>query len=387
MTTRHRFPFSQFVNRLSTVTGGFVVLTFVLISPNRMVAQKAPVIDSDVVNCAANTLTITGSGFSTGPAVTVGTVALTTSSSSSTQIIATFPASSPPCQFTAGDYLLQVTPAAGGPSTQSTVTMGAIGPQGPPGPAGPQGGAGPQGPLGPAGPEGPQGPQGPIGLEGPQGPPGINRFATAMLHWFPAFNVQIPVAGHPYALAWDGGNIWVTQFSHNTVTKLRDSDGANLGTFSAGTNPAGVALDGLNVWVANQTNSGTVTKLRASDGACVGTCTFLVGNAPGSVAIEGYGSGTHVWVTNYDDNTVSKLKAFDGSNLGTFSVGTHPFGIATDGVDIWVTNSGSNTVTELLVSDGSTVGTFSVGTGPEGVALDGVHTWVANAGSGTVSKL
>ena len=104
---RHGFPFSRLVNRLSTFTFGFVVLTFVLISPNRMVAQNTPVIDSAVVDCTANTLSITGSGFSTGPTVTVGTVALTTSSSSSTQIIATFPASSPPCQFTAGDYLLQ----------------------------------------------------------------------------------------------------------------------------------------------------------------------------------------------------------------------------------------------------------------------------------------
>src|ERR1700730_15380299 len=185
MMTQLRFAFLQLVKRLSSFTVGFAVLTFVLINPNRIVAQNAPVVDSAVVNCTANTLTITGSGFSTGPTVTVGTVALTTSSSSSTQIIATFPASSPPCQFTPGDYLLQVTAAAGGPPAQGIVTMGAVGPQGPPGPAGPQGVRAVHGPAGPQGPEGPQGPRDPIGLQGlqgPQGPPGPNRYAIAMLY-------------------------------------------------------------------------------------------------------------------------------------------------------------------------------------------------------------
>jgi hypothetical protein len=35
------------------------------------------------------------------------------------------------------------------------------------------------------------------------------------------------------------------------VTKLRASDGGNLGTFPTGSFPAGVAFDGANIWVAN----------------------------------------------------------------------------------------------------------------------------------------
>jgi DNA-binding beta-propeller fold protein YncE len=58
-------------------------------------------------------------------------------------------------------------------------------------------------------------------------------------------------------IAFDGGNIWVAAITG--VTKLRASDGANLGTFSVGGGPYGVAFDGANVWVTN--GNGTVSKL------------------------------------------------------------------------------------------------------------------------------
>ena len=83
------------------------------------------------------------------------------------------------------------------------------------------------------------------------------------------------------AVAFDGANIWVANMaSSNTVTKLRASDGANLGTFNVGLpNLFGVAFDGTNIWVGNSDGgSGTVTKLRASDGPTLGT--FQVGPAP-----------------------------------------------------------------------------------------------------------
>ncbi|HET7441213.1 MAG TPA: hypothetical protein VFJ47_07925, partial [Terriglobales bacterium] len=69
-----------------------------------------------------------------------------------------------------------------------------------------------------------------------------------------------------------------------------------------GTLPTGVAFDGANIWVVNQIDN-TVTKLRASDGACVGTCTFAVGSSPFGVAFD----GAHILVTIQGRNSVSKL--------------------------------------------------------------------------------
>jgi DNA-binding beta-propeller fold protein YncE len=44
---------------------------------------------------------------------------------------------------------------------------------------------------------------------------------------------------------------------------------------------------------------------------------------------------------------VTKLRASDGTLIGTYSVGVGPVNIAFDGANIWVTNLSSNTVTKL----------------------------------------
>ena len=61
-------------------------------------------------------------------------------------------------------------------------------------------------------------------------------------------------------MAFDGANIWVSNFVFNTVTKLRASDGEAQGTFNVGSEPYGVVFDGANIWVTNS-DSDTMTKL------------------------------------------------------------------------------------------------------------------------------
>jgi hypothetical protein len=71
-------------------------------------------------------------------------------------------------------------------------------------------------------------------------------------------------------------------------------------------------LDGLNVWIANS-GSNNVTKLRASDGALQGI--FTAGIAPGAAVQGVVGStpfgitfdGANIWVTNINVGSVSKL--------------------------------------------------------------------------------
>jgi len=56
-------------------------------------------------------------------------------------------------------------------------------------------------------------------------------------------------------VAFDGTNICVGNQSDNTVTELRASDGAKLGTFNVGNSPVGVAFDGTNIWVLTPTET------------------------------------------------------------------------------------------------------------------------------------
>ena len=197
---------------------------------------------------------------------------------------------------------------------------------------------------------------------------------------------RVGVGAGPRGVAFDGANIWTANASVGTVTKLRASDGACVGTctFAVGAGPNGVVFDGTNIWTVNQ-SANSVTKLRASDGACVGTCTFPVGSSPRGIAFD----GANIWTANLLSSTVTKLRASDGANQGTFAVGSFPVGIAFDGANMWVANSGaaSNSVTKLRASDGAVQGTFAAGVGAFNLAFDGANMWVTDNGSNTVTKL
>ena len=111
---------------------------------------------------------------------------------------------------------------------------------------------------------------------------------------------------HPHIRAVKG-KIRGEESNAGSVTKLRASDGANLGNFAAGVFPWGIAYDGANIWVANQgpncpgmgSDPGSVMKYRASDGANLGT--FISGQCPSGLAFD----GANLWVANEFDATAS----------------------------------------------------------------------------------
>jgi hypothetical protein len=59
----------------------------------------------------------------------------------------------------------------------------------------------------------------------------INPNQVALLRWYAATRPRTSVGQLPVDLAFDGANIWAANASSNNVTKLRASDGTNLGTF------------------------------------------------------------------------------------------------------------------------------------------------------------
>jgi len=309
--------------------------------------------------------------------------------------------------------------------------QGAAGPQGEagvPGLKGDRGDVGPQGPTGPQGTpgiQGPQGLQGPQGPAGPQGPPGsasvspFDPLLLAKLRWdlLPAINPNVVVGTAPTGATFDGANIWVANSGNDSVTKIRASDGAVLGTFAVGASPQGLMFDGSNIWVANG-NGNSVTRLLASDGSVVGT--YPINGKPMRIAFD----GTDVWITTFGSSLI-RMQASDGTVLNTFiqGPGATPYGIAFDGSNIWVadgnfttkrrvsdgtslgilsirstqiafdgtnlwfTDSLGNSVRKVRPSDGVVIGTFAVGLHPDGLAFDGTNIWVANSGTNTLTKL
>jgi len=70
-----------------------------------------------------------------------------------------------------------------------------------------------------------------------------NPLQIAILHWYNAnLTTSFSVGLGPEGVAFDGANIWVANQVSNNVTKLRASDGSNLGTLTVGHSPDGVAL-------------------------------------------------------------------------------------------------------------------------------------------------
>jgi DNA-binding beta-propeller fold protein YncE len=94
-------------------------------------------------------------------------------------------------------------------------------------------------------------------------------------------------------------------------------------------------FDGGNIWVPNY-NDSSISVIRASNGAVLATLTGNGQNAPFVAAFD----GQRVLVTNNNPggSSVSLWKAADLTPLGFFSTGagTEPSGACSDGVNFWI---------------------------------------------------
>lgn len=156
----------------------------------------------------------------------------------------------------------------------------------------------------------------------------------------------------------------------------------NLALTTVGTNPYFVRFDGADLWVANN-NSDTVTRVRASDGTVLGTWTGAT-DATGIVCAIG-----KVFITG---SSAGKLYMIDPTlapgivTTVSSSLGAAPAGIAFDGTRIWTANqSGSVSIVTINPMAVTTVSTgFSL---PLSVLYDGSNIWVSDAGDSTLKKL
>jgi YVTN family beta-propeller protein len=110
-----------------------------------------------------------------------------------------------------------------------------------------------------------------------------------------------------------------------------------------------------------------------------------VGASPSSVAI---GQGA-AWVTNVDEQTVSRIDLGSKTLRQTIPVGNGPSGIAADSRWVWVANSLDGTVSQIdpQTKGNEVVQTIPVGNGPDGIAVGAGSIWVANKNDGTVSRI
>ena len=136
-------------------------------------------------------------------------------------------------------------------------------------------------------------------------------------------------------ILYDGTNIWVTDVA---LRKL-DSAGTILQTVTTGSAPGIPVFDGTNIWVPNQV-SNSVTVVRASNGSVLATLTGNGLSEPSWAAFD----GQRVLVTSPLGDRVSLYKAADLTSLGNFGTGsdTMPVAAASDGLNFWIAMQGTS---------------------------------------------
>jgi DNA-binding beta-propeller fold protein YncE len=103
----------------------------------------------------------------------------------------------------------------------------------------------------------------------------------------------------------------------------------------------GIAFDGVNIWVTNF-YSHSVVRLN-SDGSVRDRIT--VEDGPKDMTFI----GRYMLVVNYGGRSISQIEPSSGKVFKTFAVGRGPAGVAFDGAHIWVANGGSNSVSRLAL--------------------------------------
>ena len=84
-------------------------------------------------------------------------------------------------------------------------------------------------------------------------------------------------------------------------------------------------------------------------GAPQSSKSFRVTGGPEAITFD----GDSIWVASRMSNTVTRLRAKDGAELGKFDVGQRPVALAYDGRNIWVANLLEKSVIKLRGTDGA----------------------------------
>jgi hypothetical protein len=207
--------------------------------------------------------------------------------------------------------------------------------------------------------------------------------AVAKKWWTPqtADNLTLTtISGSPTQVEFDGTDIWVANFSGNTVTRVRPGDGAVLGTWTGAANGRSLVCALGKVFITGIINPGRLYMIDPTQapGAVTTLSSNLGGNSEG-IAFD----GTRIWTAN-NGGSVS-IVSLNPTSVTTISTGfSIPFGALYDGSNIWVTDTGDNSI-KKLDSTGAILQSISVGASPRFPVFDGTNIWVPSTGSSSVT--
>ena len=154
--------------------------------------------------------------------------------------------------------------------------------------------------------------------------------------------------------------------------------------------PSGVAIDATGVWVTNWWDN-TLSRINPATNTVLVTVPLSLSGTAGPEAIATGGGSLWVTPTEYaaDDTALAgsllRIDPATGTTLATIPIGREAYDVAYGYAAIWVTNLGDGTVLRIDPVTNQTVATISV-PGVTSVTVDSNAVWVVNT-LGIVSRI
>ena len=167
------------------------------------------------------------------------------------------------------------------------------------------------------------------------------------------------------ALPWPAGSV---------------TDSAIVASISVGRSPFVVAAGPSGVWVSNY-DDGTVSRVDPATDSVVAIVT--VGHRPVGV-IEAFGK---VWVTSSQDGTLSSIDPSDDKVVDSVVVGSEPYQTVSLDGNLWVVDHGDNDVVRVDPVRRQVSARMRVGSHPNAIFAAAGSLWIANTGDSTLSRV
>jgi hypothetical protein len=178
----------------------------------------------------------------------------------------------------------------------------------------------------------------------------------------------------------DGEDIWVANFSGNSVSRVHASDGRSLGTWTAANAAHNTIAAAGFIYVVGRENPGKIYRIDPSQAAGAVT---LIENNLGSLPVSVTYDGLNLWTANV--GTGPGLGSITRYNIvtdiaTTFGTGfNRPAGIVFDGKDLWVVDAGDDALYRVNAAHATIVDTVDIATITSSIAIpsfDGSNIWV-----------
>jgi hypothetical protein len=190
------------------------------------------------------------------------------------------------------------------------------------------------------------------------------------------------VGTNPAFVAFDGLDVWVSNFGSSTISRVRSSSGNLLGTWT-GANSVGPLLSAMGAIFASSHNSQNLYRIDPKQATNAANIVATVPNGASDIAFD----GGRIWVTGGSSVSIVTPGASLPWTVTTVTAGfSTPVGTLYDGSNIWITDAGSTTLLRLD-GGGAVLQTVTIGSSFH-LVFDGRNIWAPNqlVGAATVVR-